>query len=385
MDYTKNSQIDKLMELKQLYEQGILTKEEMEVEKQKILNNSTSKKPERSVQDPEPRIEPVVSPASQVVEEDSIFEEDEEQSFFDKYKAYIVGGIALVLVIAGIAFVPKIISHSNDIPISDVSIEEIGEPVALKGKINNKIGFSMQLQCTGNEVNGTEHYDSQKSEATVTIKGTIAEGHMILHEYDNGLESGKFEGSFDNVTFTGTFTNSKGKVMPFTARVLSEEYITKEEDAIKAIGEKGTILANVDGKIFYIEKIKDDNRYDAEGENCGKLYIHNIADGTTSYERILIPSGESYSIEECKYRDMKITFVLYDVGRNGFGIGNYCTEVSQYNIKTGQWKDIAEGCAKAEFTDNNKKIKITTAIVINSEAESACDYKYEYTDEIIDL
>ena len=379
------SNIDKLMELKQLYEQGILTKEEMEVEKQKILNNSTSKKPERSVQDPEPRIEPVVSPASQVVEEDSIYEEDEEQSFFDKYKAYIVGGIALVLVIAGIAFVPKIISHSNDIPISDVSIEEIGEPVALKGKINNKIGFSMQLQCTGNEVNGTEHYDSQKSEATVTIKGTIAEGHMILHEYDNGLESGKFEGSFDNVTFTGTFTNSKGKVMPFTARVLSEEYITKEEDAIKAIGERGTILANIDGIIYYLEKAKPDQSYDAEGEGCGKLSIYNIADGLTTYECIHIPSGESYLIKDFKYRDMKITFILYDSTRNGYGVGNYCTEVSQYNIKTGQWKDVAEGCAKAEFIDNNRKIKITTATLINSEAEYACDYKYEYTDEIFNL
>ena len=31
MDYTKNSQIDKLVELKQLYEQGILTKEELEL------------------------------------------------------------------------------------------------------------------------------------------------------------------------------------------------------------------------------------------------------------------------------------------------------------------------------------------------------------------
>jgi len=38
----EKSQIDKLMELKQLYEQGILTKEEMEVEKQRIINNSSS-------------------------------------------------------------------------------------------------------------------------------------------------------------------------------------------------------------------------------------------------------------------------------------------------------------------------------------------------------
>ena len=38
----EKSQIDKLMELKQLYESGVLSKEEMEVEKQKILNNGLS-------------------------------------------------------------------------------------------------------------------------------------------------------------------------------------------------------------------------------------------------------------------------------------------------------------------------------------------------------
>lgn len=376
------SQIDKLMELKQLYEQGILTKEEMEVEKRKILNNSTSKKPER----PEQNLEPVVSSTSQVVEEDSIYEEDEKQSFFDKYKAFIIGGIALVLVIAGIAFVPKIISNANDIPISDVSIEEIGEPVALIGKINNKIGFSMHLQCNGNKVEGKEHYDSQKSDVNVSIKGTIDEnGYMILHEYDNNVESGKFEGTLDDISYSGTFTNSKGKSMSFSARTVSEEDLAKEEDAIKKIGSKGTVIAEVDGKIYYFDKLYSETSYESEGDNCGKLYIYDIESESTSSERILIPSGEMYSIEGYNYRDMKITFVLYDVGRNGFGIGNYCTEVSQYNIRTGKWRAIAEGCAKAEFVDNNRKIKITTATLINPEAEYAYEYKYEYSDEVIEL
>jgi hypothetical protein len=132
-------------------------------------------------------------------------------------------------------------------------------------------------------------------------------------------------------------------------------------------------------------KSNPDQRYDAEGEGCGKLSIYTIADGSTTHVNIHIPSGEPYSIEDYKYQDMKITFILYDVGRNGFGVGNYCTEVSQYNIKTGQWKDVAEGCAKAEFVDNNRKIKITTATLINPEAEYAYEYKYEYTDEIINL
>ena len=40
MDNSQKTQIDKLMELKQLYEQGILTQEEMENEKAKILNTA---------------------------------------------------------------------------------------------------------------------------------------------------------------------------------------------------------------------------------------------------------------------------------------------------------------------------------------------------------
>ena len=55
-------------------------------------------------------------------------------------------------------------------------------------------------------------------------------------------------------------------------------------------------------------------------------------------------------------------------------------------MKTGKWKDIAEGCAKAEFIDNNRKMKITTAEITNyDEAEAAVDYKYEYSDTVIDL
>lgn len=48
------SQIDQLLELKKLYERGILTKEEMEIEKHKILetNNSSQQNSERQAMHP---------------------------------------------------------------------------------------------------------------------------------------------------------------------------------------------------------------------------------------------------------------------------------------------------------------------------------------------
>lgn len=43
MEVSKKSQIEQLLELKQLYESGVLTKEEIEAEKAKILDRATPK------------------------------------------------------------------------------------------------------------------------------------------------------------------------------------------------------------------------------------------------------------------------------------------------------------------------------------------------------
>lgn len=387
MANSNNSQIEKLLELKQLFEAGVLTKEEMEAEKKKILGTNSEAPKESQETD---------VPLSHTTQKEQIeaFEQSESEAietsddtFFEKNKKYIFGGIALLFVVAGIFIIPKIISHSESvtIPSSDTK-DVVQKEIILKGVIGDDIGFSMLLQRMGNEIEGTEHYESQKPDASISIKGTIDDnGVMTLYEYDGSAKAGSFNGNLGDTSYSGTFVNSRGKNFSFSAKVLTKKDLAKEDDAIKKIRNKGTFIALVDGKIYYIDKLNPETRYESEGDDCGKLYIYDFESGLTSSERILIPSGEMFSIEGYNYRDMKITFILYDVGRNGAGIGNYCTEVSQYNIKTGKWRAIAEGCAKAEFVDNNRKIKITTATVINSDAEYAYDYKYEYTDEIINL
>ena len=82
----EKSNIDKLMELKQLYEQGILTKEEMEAEKAKILNASTPK-----VESPNNEIPPVEDAESSFT-----FTSDEENHGRNK----VIIGIAAVIVVA---------------------------------------------------------------------------------------------------------------------------------------------------------------------------------------------------------------------------------------------------------------------------------------------
>ena len=251
MDNSQKTQIDKLMELKQLYEQGILTKEEMEVEKRKILGteNETAKEA--------PRQEKTLLSDSQ---QPQIEVEKPDEPFFQKFKTYIIG-IALLLLIACIIFVPREVSPPD--MVAEDSIPEL-KTLALKGMINNKIGFSMHLEYYGNEVEGTEHYDSQKSDVNVSIKGVNNEnGKMILSEYDGNIKAGTFEGTIVGDRYSGTFTNSKGKIFPFSANILTESElarIEKEEkqfETTKIVYKKNTSSANVELSVDYPIKGND--------------------------------------------------------------------------------------------------------------------------------
>lgn len=106
MDYTKNSQIDKLMELKQLYEQGILTKEEMESEKAKILNSSTQK-----VESPSNRI-----PSNETLESSfASISDDNKHNRNNK----IILGIATVFVVAIVAAIGLYLNKQTEPKVTD--------------------------------------------------------------------------------------------------------------------------------------------------------------------------------------------------------------------------------------------------------------------------
>lgn len=106
MDYTKNSQIDKLMELKQLYEQGILTKEEMESEKAKILNSSTQK-----VESPSNRI-----PSNESLESSfASISDDNKHNRNNK----IILGIATVFVVAIVAAIGLYLNKQTEPKVTD--------------------------------------------------------------------------------------------------------------------------------------------------------------------------------------------------------------------------------------------------------------------------
>ena len=97
----EKSNIDKLMELKQLYEQGILTKEEMEAEKAKILNTVALK---------EESINRNVSP------NDAIESSTSSPSVNNRHNNKVIFGIATFIVVAIVAVICYYLNKQSESP-----------------------------------------------------------------------------------------------------------------------------------------------------------------------------------------------------------------------------------------------------------------------------
>ncbi len=106
MDNENKTKIERLLELKKLFEQGILTKEEIEAEKSKILGKYTSHQ----------QIEKVQSESSINQDTDSVRILVENENASDsKHKIYIGVGITLLLfVVVGVFFIYRNKSLQND-------------------------------------------------------------------------------------------------------------------------------------------------------------------------------------------------------------------------------------------------------------------------------
>ena len=115
--------IEKLMELKQLYEQGILTKEEMEAEKAKILNASTPKD-----ESPNNEIPPVE-------DADSSFASTSDEENHGRNKVII--GIAAAIVVAIVAIIGFFLNKqtepkeavTDDIELAQLAGDDMNETI----------------------------------------------------------------------------------------------------------------------------------------------------------------------------------------------------------------------------------------------------------------
>jgi len=210
----------------------------------------------------------VVIPETSSQEEEIVYELEEEK---DRKWLYIIGGVIIVALLSiGGYFLFKQNSNNDSAP----NVER--DPIALKGSIDESIGFSMKLRFKGNEIEGTKHYDKQKENDTLSIKGTIDEnGNMILHEYNNFVECGTFEGILSDDIYSGTFTNSQGKSMPFSAQVVSESELIEDEK----ISDNEAIYINAEDKerciVTYsqlLDRFVSDRQSDDYMDECYFLY-----------------------------------------------------------------------------------------------------------------
>lgn len=207
--------------------------------------------------------------------------------------------IVIVGLVAGLYFTPNILSLFNGK--EDV---ETKKEIVLKGTIDEKIGFTMHLQLRGDKVEGTEHYDNQKSYVTLSVKGKIDEnGHIILHEYDNSILCGTFEGFLKHPTYRGIFTSKSGKNMSFCADVIDEvtledtkEHLFKEDQ--HSFHLVGTITNNDNSYDFIMD-------LECENNNVTGRYI--VPNGYNEYVQLTGNIDNEGNIELREYYNNSMT------------------------------------------------------------------------------
>ena len=154
----------------------------------------------------------------------------------------------------------------------------------------------MNLSISGNNIEGKEHYSNQRKDVSVVIKGNKGEnGKMVLYEYDGNTKAGTFEGAIEGDTYSGTFTNSKGKTFLFSANIMTESELLKIEEeekqfeTTKIVYKSNTSSANVELSVDYPVKgtnalLQNTRKYESEviaamfGIN---EYTGNLNDGKT--------------------------------------------------------------------------------------------------------
>lgn len=254
----------------------------------------------------EPQVAVPSTPAQEAAEEIA-YEWEEEK---DRKWWYIIGGIivAAILVFGGY----YLYMHNNE---SNSTLNVQREPIALRGNINETIGFSMKLKFEGNDVEGTEHYDKQKEKDTLSIKGTIdGNGNMVLHEYNNNIECGTYEGTFNDNTYFGTFTLN-GRNMPFAAQVVSESDFIEDEKVSDHKAESSSAEDKVRCVVTYSklldrfvrERESDDYMeeyyflYDITGDKIPELWIE-VTDWRGDFYHLLYVYTVSYGQLELLYK-----------------------------------------------------------------------------------
>ena len=315
--------IDKLMEIKKLYEAGILTKEEMEAEKAKVLYPSISKQSiERKEEKPTEEIAQDAKPLATDNFGNFIFDESKESaSETDSY------------------------SEGESSSSQEIKRNKGLGYIAIIVLVVFFLGFILVTisMCGGNKTGEAVNYAVADTD-TAMVDDT---------DYDTAVDVD------DNQEQT------------------PQNYAEKAEDYIGGLDTDTRVVAS----------LTDDERHcvytltevEAGWGRINSLYCHNLETGSTNL--VLVPykvEGEEDNGEQVA--DAKM------VGNNLYVINTSyrCgSSVACLNTLTNNWSCTVRACADAKFVGSNK-LKVTYSKLVY-EGECLADNQYEYTDKVITL
>lgn len=252
------SNIDKLMELKQLYEQGILTKEEMEAEKAKILNASTPKD-----ESPNNEIPPVE-------DADSSFASTSDEENHGRNKVII--GIAAAIVVAIVVIIGFFLNKKTEpeeVAIDNVELAQFADEVKQDEETEDFYNqflslnelFSVKDDKTSdrlvvllkkyNYVHKESEFDGDSGDwiKSITINNRIFT--ISLH-----WTEGRYSGYFLNMTCTEDTIaerwHSELKQMGYQIKHHSPDKDTKQWDFSKDGNHVGVISLDIDRKEYLL-------------------------------------------------------------------------------------------------------------------------------------
>lgn len=314
--------MDKLMEIKKLYEAGVLTKEEMEVEKAKILspttsqnikndNNSESKQSDVKVNTPDKKKSEVqdvtiVHVSKKAKEKQQKIKSTPRKGLSENARIWLIAGI----VVAVMLIIAIIIQN---------------------GKSSNN-----------------QSYDNDYADS-VAVDST-------------GVDDTNYDTAVD--------VDDNEEQTP-------QNYAGKAENYIGGLDTDTRVVASLtDDERHCVYTLTE---VEAGWGRINSLYCHNLETGSTNL--VLVPykvEGEEDNGEQVA--DAKM------VGNNLYVINTSyrCgSSVACLNTLTSNWSCTVRACADAKFVGSNK-LKVTYSKLVY-EGECLADNQYEYRDKVITL
>lgn len=314
--------IDKLMEIKKLYEAGILTKEEMEAEKAKILSPTTSQNTKNE-------------------DSSESKQSDVKVNVSDKKK-----------------------SETHDVTIVHVSEKAKERQQKIKSTPRKGLSENARIWLIAGIVVAV----------MLTIAIIIQNGRSSNSQaYDNDyVDSVAVDTAMVDDTDYDTAVDIDG-----SQEQTPQTYADKAEDYIGGLDADTRVVASLTDDARHC--VYTLTEVEAGWGRINSLYCHNLETGSTNL--VLVPykvEGEEDSGEQVA--DAKMVGDNLYVINTSYRCGS---SVACLNTLTNNWSCTVRACADAKFVGSNK-LKVTYS-KLAYEGECLADNQYEYKDKVITL